>query len=84
MAENSSFNGVILFCRGDDAQAPVIGSAWDNNPNSKTYYKGDFGKFPYVVVNESIPRPGQHREHAEAEANAVAAQILVQLLGEED
>lgn len=84
MAENSSFNGVILFCRGDDDEAPVIGSAWDNNPNSHTYYKGEMGQIPYILINEEIPRPGQALEHAEHEANVLAAQMLVQILSERD
>ena len=80
MADNSSFNGVIVFGRGQDDLPPVIGSAWDNDPNSSTYYLGPMGKVPYMLISEDLPREGQHIEHAEYEANELARATLLTIL----
>ena len=42
-----TYNGVIATGEGTNISAPVRYEAWDDDPNSPTYFQGQFGRVPY-------------------------------------
>lgn len=42
-----TYNGVIASGEGTGVTTPVRFESWDDDPNSPTYYQGQFGRVPY-------------------------------------
>lgn len=59
-----TYSGVIVSGEGSDVEVPVRAEAWDEDPQSPTYFEGPFGKVPYFVTSNLIT--------TEAQAAAVA------------
>ena len=67
------YNGVVASGEGSDVAAAVHGEAWDDDPNSPTYYLGPLGKVPYFYASPLLATDDQ--------AEAAAASLLVKVKG---
>ena len=58
-------NGYIVRAQTSSMDEPVIGEAWDENPNSPTYRYGEYGEVPADPVDTNrYGTVGQARAHA--------------------
>lgn len=73
------YNGVICIGNGTGG-APVQNEAWDDDPNSPTYYLGPWGKRPYTLTLSTFPSPGQTAPNASAQAYQAALARLQLIL----
>jgi len=67
------YNGVIINASAPWLIYPIQGVAWDTNPSSPTYYKGQFGMKPKTIDNATVS--------TQAQADAAAASELINVLG---
>jgi hypothetical protein len=78
--ETSTYNGVQAIGNAV-AGSPVQVTVWDTDPDSPTYYLGDWGQTPFQLTTSLIPAPGQSTPAAEAQLTAMAQAQLQLILG---
>lgn len=61
------YNAVVASGEATDTFPPVRAVAYDNNPNSPTYFSGRFGPVPRFFTSPFLFTPAQARSAAEAE-----------------
>jgi hypothetical protein len=61
------YNAVKASGEDTGTTAPVSAVAYDNNPDSPTYYNGGFGKVPYFMASPFIKTVAQARSAAQAQ-----------------
>ena len=67
------YNGVIACGEGSELDTPVRGEAWDERPQSPTYYLGPFGRVPQFYSSPLLTDEGM--------CAAAARSMLAGLLG---
>lgn len=73
-SDEPGFNGVVVTGESPgDELPPVRGEAWDDSSTSATYRRGPYGEVPMFHTDQIVK--------TQADANAVAAQLLQGLLG---
>lgn len=73
LSREGAYNAVVAYGEAPDTETPVRAVAVDNNPNSATYFYGQFGKVPRYYSSPFITTLSQ--------ATTAAASILVRTLG---
>jgi hypothetical protein len=73
-------NGVIAIGNGVSG-SPIQVTVWNTNPDSPTYYLGEWGQNPYILTTTAIPAPGQSVDDATAQLTQMALAQLQLLLG---
>lgn len=61
----SAFNGAVVSGEAVDTTIPVSYVAVDNDPNSPTYWYGDFGQKPEFYSHPTVTTVGQAQQAAE-------------------
>lgn len=59
------YNIVVASGEGADTLSPVVGTAYDDDPRSPTYYKGSFGPVPRFFTSPLISTETQARTAAQ-------------------
>lgn len=59
------YNGVVATGEGGDTQTPAFGLAVDNDPNSPTYWGGNFGEVPEYFSSPLLTTNAQCKAAAE-------------------
>lgn len=73
LSRDGVYNGVVAYGEAMDTEEPARAVAVDNNPDSPTYWNGDFGKVPRYYSSPFIT--------TDAQALSAATSILKQNLG---
>lgn len=71
--DDPGYNGVVMTAESTTLPAPLRSIAWDNDPNSGTYYMGPYGKVPAFVSSPYIA--------SQAGCDAAAKAELQRLMG---
>lgn len=58
------YNGIIVIGESTSNTAPVRYELWDTDPESPTYYLGDYGRVPYFFTSSYIQTQAQAKEVA--------------------
>lgn len=72
ISDEGVYNAVVVTGEALDTTAPPSAVAYDNNPDSPTYWNGDFGKVPKFYVSSFITTDAQ----AQTTANAMLRENL--------
>ena len=64
MTREGVYNGVVAVGEGADTVTPVRALAFDNNPNSPTYWYGRFGKVPRFFASPLLVQQRQAQQAA--------------------
>ncbi|MEV0902887.1 DUF5047 domain-containing protein [Actinoplanes sp. NPDC049802] len=72
ISDEGVYNAVVVTGEAVDTTAPPSAIAYDNDPNSPTYWGGPFGKVPRFYTSSFIVTAGQ----AQTTANAMLRQTL--------
>jgi len=70
---SKTYSGVVARGEGSAVAVPVQGVAWDEDPQSPTYYLGPFGQVPYFYSSPLLT--------TQAEADLAAASLLPRVVG---
>jgi hypothetical protein len=72
ISDEGVYNAIVVTGEALDTEAPPSAVAYDNNPDSPTYWEGDFGKVPRFYSSAFITTDGQ----AQTTANALLRTTL--------
>lgn len=72
ISDEGVYNAVVVSGEALDTVAPPTAVAYDNNPDSPTYWSGDFGKVPRFYTSSFITTTAQ----AQTTANAMLRENL--------
>ena len=73
LTDEGAYNGVVVVGEGPQLAAPVRSIVWDDDPESPTYYLGDYGRVPRFFSSEYLT--------SQAQADAAALAIFATLDG---
>jgi hypothetical protein len=71
--DDPGYNGVIITGESTTNTTPAYGEAWDLNPESPTYFLGQYGRVPRFETSKTVTTNDQ--------AQAMAAGLLLRELG---
>lgn len=66
ISDEGVYNAVVVTGEALDTEAPPSAVAYDNNPDSPTYWDGDFGKVPRFYASSFITTEAQAQTTANA------------------
>ena len=66
-ALGDTYNGVVVTSTSTDSEDVIQGVAWDEDPNSPTYYLGTYGKAPIYIESSNVTTVKQAIEYAQSE-----------------
>lgn len=73
LSRSGVYNAVVFAAERQDGTKPVFATVRDADPNSPTFYLGNFGRKPLLIQNQSALTQSQCRLAAESALNAATA-----------
>jgi hypothetical protein len=67
MSDEPGYNGIILTSESNTLAIPIRVEVWDDDPDSPTFARGQYGKVPKFVSNPYVTDPTQGGKAAYAE-----------------
>jgi len=66
LSDEQTFNDIVVTGQSSGSQNPVSAEAFDNDPTSRTYILGDFGRRTQRLVFNNVTTPDQAQDVANA------------------